>query len=136
MVGFEINVIGSIVAAITAMVIGFIWFGPLFGKKWAELSGMKTSEAEMKKEMPKGAVLGLITAFIQAAILSAFIVGLGAAAIGDALAVGFLAWLGFSATLQFGAVIWEKQPMQLFIIHTAECLIVLLVQAAILVSIM
>ena len=39
----DINWIAVLVAAVSAFMIGGIWYGPLFGKKWMELVG-KTEE--------------------------------------------------------------------------------------------
>ncbi|WP_260482692.1 DUF1761 domain-containing protein [Sphingomicrobium flavum] len=36
----EINWIAVLVASVSAFILGGIWYGPLFGKKWMELVGM------------------------------------------------------------------------------------------------
>ncbi|MCK7535472.1 MAG: DUF1761 domain-containing protein [Marinilabiliales bacterium] len=41
--------------AVLSMVIGAIWYGPLFGKKWAEIIGADMSDPETKKKMQKSA---------------------------------------------------------------------------------
>ena len=46
----EINYLPILVAAVADMVVGAIWFGPLFGKHWMKLTGMKASDM---KNAPK-----------------------------------------------------------------------------------
>ncbi len=31
---FQINLLAVVVCAIASMVLGMLWYGPLFGKKW------------------------------------------------------------------------------------------------------
>jgi hypothetical protein len=35
------------------MVIGAVWYGPLFGKKWMEIIGVSTEDSEANKKMQK-----------------------------------------------------------------------------------
>ncbi len=49
------NLIAIFVCGILSMVIGFIWYGPLFGKKWAEIVGANLGDIEKRKEMHKKA---------------------------------------------------------------------------------
>lgn len=40
MEGFDINWLAILVAAASSLVVGFFWYGPLFGKAWMAASGM------------------------------------------------------------------------------------------------
>lgn len=51
----EINYIAVIVASILAMVVGAIWYGPLFGQKWMEVIGATDLDKQKREEMQKGA---------------------------------------------------------------------------------
>ena len=42
----ETNWIGVILAAISAMVVGYVWYGPLFGKPWMKLVGITKEDIE------------------------------------------------------------------------------------------
>ncbi len=44
MIQVPINYLAVVVAAIANMVLGFLWYGSLFGKQWIKLSGF-TAEA-------------------------------------------------------------------------------------------
>jgi len=63
-----IDWVGVIVATVAAMVIGGLWYGPLFGKQWLTLMG-KTREEGLKSliarvDMPQ--LSTFVTALIQA----------------------------------------------------------------------
>ncbi|MEP0263300.1 DUF1761 domain-containing protein [Dokdonia sp.] len=40
MEGFDINWLALLAAAASSLVVGFVWYGPLFGKAWMKESGM------------------------------------------------------------------------------------------------
>jgi len=43
-----------VLAALVAMcIVGFVWYGPLFGKAWSKYTGIKENDKEMKKNMWK-----------------------------------------------------------------------------------
>ncbi len=63
-----INYLAVVASAIIAMAIGFVWYGPLFGKTWAKVSGLSEMSEEAQKKMMKEsnklyAVQFLITLF-------------------------------------------------------------------------
>lgn len=51
----EINYLAILVCAALAMVVGAVWYGPLFGKKWLEIIGADAEDLEKRKEMQKKA---------------------------------------------------------------------------------
>ena len=135
MVNYDVSIVGVVVAAVAAFIVGFIWYGPLFGKKWMMYTGKKEADLQKGKDrMPMVMGLGFITALVTAYVLGVFISSLGAVAIVDALAVGFLAWLGFQATILAGDVLWDGRPVGLFVLNAAHQLVTALIMAAILVS--
>jgi hypothetical protein len=126
-----VNWIAVLVAAIVSMVIGIIWYGPLFGKKWMEMSGKTMKDFEgMKSKMPimylKGFVMALITAYVLATIIG----WLGVNTIVDGAVIGVWAWIGFVATVQYGSVLWEGKRHKLFLLNTAQSLVSLIVMGA------
>jgi hypothetical protein len=44
----EINFYAILVAALTTLVVGFVWYGPLFGKVWMKETGL--TEEDLKKD--------------------------------------------------------------------------------------
>ena len=65
MEGFDINWIALLVAALIPLIVGFIWYGPLFGKAWQKEVGL--SDEELKNgNMPLIFGLSLVFSFIIA----------------------------------------------------------------------
>lgn len=58
----NVNWIALIVAALSTLVIGFLWYGPLFGKAWMKETGI--TEAQAQKGMPLRFGISVVLAFI------------------------------------------------------------------------
>ncbi|MEK7124952.1 MAG: DUF1761 domain-containing protein [Patescibacteria group bacterium] len=118
-------------AAVAGMIVGALWHGPLFGKAWARLNNM-TSE-DMKKGSARASYfwtfVGLV---ITAYVLSGILVYAGALSLGEAAQVAFWVWLGFTAPVVLGKVLWGGQKFQAFLLDAGYYLVNLLVIAYIL----
>ncbi len=123
----DINWLAIIVAAVASMVLGAIYYGPLFGKTWLRLSKIKALKMTWKHYLG-GLITTLVTAFILAYMVSKFesntwLLGLD---------LGFTMWIGFIAPIMFGIVLWERKPVRLYLLNVMFQLISLLVMAVIL----
>ena len=130
----SINYLAVLVAAIASHVIGFLWYGPLFGKMWISLMNFdkkKMKEAQ-KKGMWKTIALAFLTSLIMGYVLAHFVAYVGAKTIADGAVLGFWLWIGFFATTQLGMVLWEGKPVKLYILNTLHYLVTLIVMASIL----
>ncbi len=60
-----VSIWGVLVGAISAMIVGAIWYGPLFGKEWSKLTGVsdKAMKAVRPKVMPIIVVVSLLSAY-------------------------------------------------------------------------
>ncbi|MBI2147518.1 DUF1761 domain-containing protein [Candidatus Woesearchaeota archaeon] len=128
-------VLSIVLSAIAAMAIGGLWFSPaLFGRAWMQLSGKTKHDMEKAKKEGMGAkYLGaFIGTLVMAFVLSRMLVYAGTATAAQGVVLGFLAWLGFVAPVQFGIVLWEGKPVQLFFLNTAHELVSLVIMGAIL----
>jgi hypothetical protein len=130
----DINYLAVLVAAIASMVIGSIWHGPLFGKKYMQVMGFDQmspeQRAEMKKGMTKMYILQFIASLVMFYVLAGFIGKTGSLTLAGGLGVGFWAWLGFAVPIKMGEAIWGgKWP--LFWIGIGNMLITLLATGAI-----
>ncbi len=130
----SVNYLAVIVSAIAAMVLGALWYGPLFGKSWMSASGMTDKKLkEMKsKGMGKSYVLNFISTLVMAYILALFVGITGATTAMAGIALSFWIWLGFMATLTLGSVLWEGRSAKLYFLNNAYNLISLAVMGAIL----
>jgi hypothetical protein len=135
----HVNFLAILVAAISTMVVGFLWYSPLlFAKPWMREMGYDPNDKAKTQEMQKTAgpayagsfVASLLSAFTLALILE----GLHAADVPHGLMVGFHVWLGFVATVQFTGALFMKQSMKLFAMNTGYQLVCFLVMGAILVA--
>ena len=133
----NLNLFAVLVAAISTMVVGFLWYSPiLFAKPWMREMGYDLNDQAKVKEMQKSAgpayfgsfLASLVTAFI----LALFFHWLHVESVQYGLLVGFHVWLGFVATVQLTGVLFMKQSMKLFAINTGYQLVCYLVMGAIL----
>ena len=133
MAAVSINYWAVLAATIAAIVLGFLWYGPLFGKVWMQLMGMdkKKMDKNMKKQMTKSYIILVITTLITSYVLAHFVKYLGTT-VSDALQTAFWTWLGFVATIQIGIVLWDGKPWKLYFINVAHQLVSLAVMATIL----
>jgi hypothetical protein len=134
----SLNWLAILVAAISTMVFGFLWYSPLlFAKAWTREMGYDPNDKAKMDEMRKGAgpayagsfVASLISAFTLALILH----GMRADSLHFGLMASFHIWLGFVATVQFTGALFAKQSMKLFGINTGYQLVCFLAMGAILV---
>ena len=135
MAAVSINYWAVLAATVAAIVVGFLWYGPLFGKTWMRLMGFdkKKMDKNMKKGMTKTYIIMVITSLVTSYVLAHFVKYHGTT-ISDALQTAFWVWLGFIATIQIGIVLWEGKPWKLYFINTAHQLVNLAVMATILAS--
>jgi hypothetical protein len=133
-----INYLAIIAAAVVSMVVGFLWYGPLFGKKWSEAAGFTPERmAEAKqKDMSSSYALMFVGALIMNYVLahmlifaSSYTATTGAAA---GLMAGFWSWLGFIAPVSMGSVLWDGKPWTYWFITAGYYLAVLLINGVIL----
>lgn len=125
------NYLAVLVGAIINMVLGGLWYGPLFGKAWTKLSGMtaETMDAAKRKGMSKSYALMFVGALIMSAILwhevalgSEYIKMYGA---WSGVITGAWLWLGFVAPTTVGMVLWEGKPWKYWFIVSGYYLVAL-----------
>ena len=108
------NYLVLILAVAASFFFGFIWYGPLFGKTWAQLSGIKFVEGECCKPKIESLALTLLGTVFTTLVLAYFLniykpyCSFGAA---------FFIWLGFYLPLLFSTIAWEGKPWKLFALN-------------------
>lgn len=112
----EVNYWAIAVGAVLSMVVGSIWYGPIFRNKWAEINGMTQLDEASRKKMQKtaGPLFGIqfIMTLFQVLVLAHLIA--------DTKLVGGLEralwiWAAFVIPTLAGAVMWtnEKKSFKL-----------------------
>lgn len=133
-----INYFAVLVAAILNIVLGFLWYGPLFGKQWMKLSGMSKEKIESmkKKGMTKTYVMVLVSSFVMSYVLAHALVFasgyLKVYGLSAGIMSGFWNWIGFVAPVILGPVLWEGRPYKLWILNSSYYLVSLLLMGSIL----
>lgn len=125
-----INYWAVFVAAIVHMFVGFMWYGPVFGKVWMGLMGFTKESMESMKLTPQQAMgLGFIAALVMAYVLAYFSQLSGIVGVEGAWKLSFWIWLGFMAPVAASAFIWEGKKFDLFVLNAAEQLVSLFLMA-------
>lgn len=130
---FSINYFAVVAGAVSAMLLGYLWYGPLFGKKWMALMGIsKESMSSMGASAKRGYILQMVGALVLSYVLAHFVEIAGVSSIADGVTLGLWAWLGFMAPVMVGSVAWEGKPWMLFVINAGYQLINVLIIVSIL----
>lgn len=105
----EINYLAVLVCGVLSMIIGSVWYGPLFGKKWMEIIGATQMDVQKRKEMQKKAMplyaISFVLALFQAYVLAHYIQGWqDASGVENALWI----WAAFIIPTVAGASMWNN----------------------------
>ena len=133
----HLNWLAVLVAAVSTMVVGFLWYSPvLFAKPWMREMGYDPNDKARVQEMQKSAGPAYFGSFLASLLtsftLALFLDALHATDLHVGLAVSFHTWLGFVATVQLTGALFTKQSMKLFGINTGYQLVCFLVMGTIL----
>jgi len=138
----DVQYLAVIVAAIASMVVGYVWYGPLFGKEWATFMGwtaermekMKT-DPEAKRKMMIGYAGQFIGSLVMAYVLAHSLVFaayyMKVSGVMGGLQAGLWSWLGFVVPTTIGMVLWEGKPWKLWMIVAGYWLVNLLLMGII-----
>lgn len=138
-----VNYPAILACGVASMVIGSLWYGPLFGKPWMKLMGFTPEKMEAMKKDPAGKKkmmrsygLMFVGSLVMAYVLSHALVFastyLGSSGVSAGLMTGFWNWLGFIAPVTLGSVLWEGKPWRLWILNTGHYLATLCAMGVIL----
>ena len=133
-----INFMAVIAATISSMIIGYLWYGPLFGKVWTKLSSAKEKKNDEKRKMYALQFIGsLFMAFVLAKMVVSVISMIELQYVVPqqllvGLTVAFWAWAGFVAPVTLGTVLWDKKPWMLWVLNNAYYLVTFCVMGIIL----
>ena len=105
----DINLWAVLGCGIASMILGFIWYGPLFGRTWMKIIGVNPNDKEAQKEMGKGMGLLYLTSFLLA-LFEAYVMAHFILAWQDAPGVITALWLwaGLIIPTVAGACMWNN----------------------------
>ncbi|MFO7669694.1 MAG: DUF1761 domain-containing protein [Bacteroidales bacterium] len=110
----EVNYWAVASGAVLSMVIGAIWYGPVFGKKWMEILGVNPADKEAIKKMQKStgplyAAQFLLTLF-QVLVLAHLVAD---TKIAGGIERSLWIWAAFVIPTLAGAVMWTNDTGKL-----------------------
>ena len=130
MPSFDFNWLAVVVATVAAMVIGFLWYGPVFGKIW--LAGMGKTQEEIQASGSSAAIpISIVTAFITALALASVMSAAGADTVTEGIVWGLFAAFGFIATSQMNNAVYEGRNSTVTALYIFYQLFTLAVMGAI-----
>jgi hypothetical protein len=135
-----VNYWAVLACAVASMVLGFLWYGPLFGKAWMKAMGMNPnmSREEIKAKQAKatpGYVAMFISSLVMAYVLKHMLTYAGAETVSDGLMGAAWIWVGFVATIGLAARFFEERPWSYYFINRGYDLVNLLVFSVLLMTI-
>jgi hypothetical protein len=134
-----INMTAVLLAVVANFILGWVWFGPLFGKAWGKEMKMDMNQKPPSSVMIRGMVMMVIGSFLMAYVFAHDIYVWKQFMPGDtppmthAWMGAFFTWLGFFVPQHLSKVAWEGNSWKLFFINATYSLVSLFVVALILV---
>lgn len=127
----EVNYLSVLISAVAAMIVGALWYGPIFGKMWMGYMGKTEEQLKEGFNPVKTYGLAFLGHFIALAVLANLFVYLHVETIGGALHTAFWTWLGFTLATNFITGLFEDKKFGLLLIDEVYHLVVFFVGAII-----
>lgn len=110
----QVNYYAILVCGILAMVFGYLWYGPLFGKKWLQVVGATKLDLEARKKMEANVwklyLLQFLLVLFQVWVLAYYIEGWkDASGLTNALWI----WAAFVVPVIAGTAMWNNDSAKI-----------------------
>lgn len=130
----HLNYVAVLVTTIAGFVLGWLWYGPLFGKMW--MREMKITPEKMAEDRQKG----MAVYFVQGAILTLLSTfGLAVVMLANGVpnwkhgaAIGAFVGVFVVAVRQMNTATWEGKSLTLRLLNAAHEVVLFAIQGAIL----
>jgi len=128
----QVNFYAILLCLIIAMPLGYLWYGPIFGRVWSKCMDMDYDDKPSNKQMMKSMGIYLFGSFLTIWVLAytipvwmprSWLAGANSEMWVYAVNGAVWNWLGFMVPLQLARVAWEKRSWRLFSINTSFDLI-------------
>ena len=116
----DIPWLAVIVATVAHMVLNFLWYGPIFGKPWAEAAGVNMDDAQAGAGMYAVPAIG---ALVTAIVLWNMMGAMGATDVMGGITTAFWAWLGFNAFTSLTNAMFRGSGTRLWSIESSAHLV-------------
>jgi hypothetical protein len=133
----EINYWGVLLAAVSSMVVGGVWYAQgVFGKTWASLAGIKMDGKAKSGNMAPLLLTQFAISLVTAYILAHFVVFVhyffADSWLGDAVKTALWAWLGFVFCRLMTHDMFEGRRKKLTLLNGAHEVVTLVVMGLVL----
>ncbi len=125
-----VNWLAILISSVVSMVIGFVYYGPVFQRQYLEAAGFSMEEAQAISPSYYG--LTFLFTLVEAFFLAVLLKSMGSSGVGGGLVGGFMVWLGFVATVTGANALFDKTSLRLWSLQNGHNLLVLLVMGVIL----
>lgn len=112
-----------LLGTVLSMVLGFLWYGPLFGKTWLKL--INKTEEEIDAD-PTVYIKTAVAAFIAMLVLNMVVVAFGATTFVTGLLAGGFLFLGLGATATFVYTSFKGPSEKVWLLYVEYQLLVFL----------
>lgn len=120
-----IDWVGVIVATVAAMVIGGLWYGPLFQKSWIGYIGK--SKEELRAQGGMGYLFAALGAFATSIVMTYVTQWATVEGFGEGMLVGIVMWAGFVISTLVTGSVFEARPWGLIMINSGNSLLTFMI---------
>ncbi|MEI6275137.1 MAG: DUF1761 domain-containing protein [Prolixibacteraceae bacterium] len=126
----KVNIWSVVLAGISYLILGALWYSPLlFGKEWMRLNGFTDEDLKTNKPMWMITLFTFLSACVAAFVISMVMGPNSNAPFGAILGACIaLFWVTMS---KLTSVLFENQPVKLFVLHAGFDLVAFMVMGAI-----
>ncbi len=120
------NILAVLACVIVYLIIGFVWYGPLFSKSWTTMNGIDITtkkKEDMTKGMMHGMAMSVITGFVITVVLGRGMQLLDMSSPTYPLIIATILWLPFTALPFAQNYAYLQKPFKLLFIDAGYMLV-------------
>ncbi len=121
-------------AGVANVILGFIWYHPnVFGGAWMHDLNLTPEQTERgKKNMLSRVLFAFFVSLVTASVMQIIGNAFGVYGWTNAIILGAMCWLAFTAVPMLGMVLWELKPLRYYFIVAGYWLVAFVVMALVL----
>jgi hypothetical protein len=108
-----VNYWAILVCAVLSMVIGSVWYGPLFGKLWMRICGTREMSDAECNEMKKKAIPLYFVQFLLSLLQLFILAYLTGSTAMNGMVSAIIVWVGFVMPTLAGACMWTSEARKM-----------------------
>lgn len=112
----RINYLAVFICAVLYFLLGWLWYGVLFGQRWMALEGFTMAQAQ-KSDVAADFITSFLLGLLMAYVLAHVCAWANAKTAARGAAVGVMLWIGFIGPVAYTTNIYEGRPKMLFAIN-------------------